>query len=211
VHERPHRSGHQHVQRARAHAKDERQVERIDLAVGCHQEARVTALDAQLDTAVASKVAGGEELAEERAQREKEAGRAARRDARGRRKRAGVELLAQADHEAFHLVDVVADEDERRARRCSTPSSVSVRSRKGMAAQHCVHRPQHRVPLAAAEAPLLLFAQAHDGRVEADARVVDEHAAVHLADVDRPVLAAERDAHRGRQVCPVRRCRARNG
>ncbi len=69
-------------------------------------------------------------------------------------------------------------------------------------AQHRVHRPQHRLPFAAAEAALLLVAPVHHRRVEADARIVHEDAAVDFADVHCPALAGDDGTGSG---CQVRR------
>src|SRR5256885_17088412 len=102
---------------------------------------------------------------------------------------AGVEPLAQPDVEAGHAVDVVADEDERRAPPVYFAVELEGEIEERMAAQHGMHRPEHRVPLAAAEAALLLLAMSHDRRIKPDARVVDEHLPVYFSDVDRSPFA----------------------
>src|SRR5207302_630362 len=98
-----------------------------------------------------------------------------------------VEPLAAPDVEAFHAVRVVADEDERRAAVLDGLAEAESQLEERIAFGHMQHRPCERMPAAAAE-PLLVPAVHHEGGIEADARIVHEDAAVHLADVD-PGLA----------------------
>src|SRR5690242_15985296 len=171
-------SRHEDAQRLRADLEDERQLHGVDLAVGGDEEPRVAALDAKARDGGGLEVLAGEERADQRAQREEEETEPSGAVREVERERAGVEPLAQSDGEALHLVDVVADEDERRAAMVLVPVDGERQVEEWMMAQHRVHRPKHGAPLAASEPALLLLAPVHHRRVEADARVVDEHAAV---------------------------------
>ena len=151
----------------------------------------MAALDAQLARRARLEVARLMQPSDERAQRQEHQAQAtvALRDVDAQH--AAVEPLAQPDVEALHPVDVVADEHERRAPPLRDAVELERELEERVTAQHHVRCPQHRVPLAAAEPAPLLFAPAHDLGVKADARVVDEHAAVDLADIHRFALSLD--------------------
>src|SRR5207248_238588 len=94
-----------------------------------------------------------------------------------------IEAFAPPDVEAFHLIDVVAHEDERRAAVLDAFLEADAHVHERIARHHPDERPRERVPAAPAE-PLLVAAVEHEARIEPDARVVEEDAAVDLADVD---------------------------
>src|SRR3989304_8845524 len=82
----------------------------------------------------------------------------------------------------------MADDDERRAADVHVPVDGHPDSHLTIAPPSAYDRDRERHPFAP-PAPLLRLALPDQARIDADARVVDEQAAVHLADIDHPHFA----------------------
>src|ERR671931_677162 len=198
-------------QRAREHAVVERGGQDDDLAVrGDVQALGPVRLDPDLLGAQRVEVFRRAQAAEERAHGEAEQAQPARAVRDVEAQAAGVEAGAPADGEVLRQVLVVADEDEVRAAHDLPPVGVQAHVEERVAAQDGERRPEEGRPLAAPQALPQLLPAAYDARVEAEARIVDEDPAVHLAhvhrtdaplaDAARGLLDGERDAEVFREV-----------
>src|ERR1700721_3283994 len=103
---------------------------------------------------------------------------------------AGVEVFARPDIEARHVVSVVAHENERSPARLIPVVDMKVDGERRITAKREHNGPRKRDPLRMPLA-LLFFALAHDGRVKAQARIVEERAPIDLADIDTGDLSTE--------------------
>src|SRR5437763_4340013 len=106
---------YKHAQRTGAHAIVERRLDDGDLAVGGDAQASAARLDEDLAGAERVEIFRFAQATKERAQGERKQPPASRLVRHVQTEQASVEPQARADLKAVHLIDVVADEDERRA------------------------------------------------------------------------------------------------
>lgn len=109
---------------------------------------------------------------------------------------AAVETLSSADVEAFHRVCVVPDEYEAGAALLLAIFERDTNVEQATAPHRSQCRPRQCIPLAAAEPALLVIAIAHDVRIQAQARIVDEDASIDRAHVHVERVSCSDGAHR---------------
>ena len=95
----------------------------------------------------------------------------------------GVQTSSPADVETFHLIRVVADKDERRARSDFLAVGIQANVKKRIAAQNFERGAKKRIPLSVAE-PLSLLAPPHDVRVKSQTGIVNKYLSVDLSNVN---------------------------